>query len=273
MLIAQISDTHIKPDGRLAYERVDTALCLARAVEHVRRLAPAPEVVLLTGDLVDAGLEEEYVRLRGLLAPLPMPVYVIPGNHDAREPLRRVFGVDGYLPREGDGLQYVIETHPVRLIGLDTLVPGQGGGRLGPRRLDWLEARLAEAPARPTLVFMHHPPFRTGLEAMDAQWLEDGEALGAVIRRHAQVEGVLCGHVHRPIHARWCGTVVTTAPSSAHAVHLDLRQPGGFAWVMEPPACLLHLWRPGVGLVSHLSHVGDFAGPYPFHGSDGRLLD
>src|SRR3954468_24889543 len=102
MLIAQISDTHIKPEGRLAFQRLDTALCLARCVEHVCRLTPAPDVVLLTGDLTDAGLEEEYVRLRHLLTPLPMPVYVIPGNHDAREPLRRVFGVDGYLPREGD---------------------------------------------------------------------------------------------------------------------------------------------------------------------------
>jgi 3',5'-cyclic AMP phosphodiesterase CpdA len=273
MLIAQISDTHIKPEGRLAYRRVDTALFLARAVEHVRALAPAPDVVLVTGDLVDAGLEEEYVRLRRLLAPLPMPVYVIPGNHDARDPLRAVFGADGYLPRDGEHLQYVIEHYPLRLVGLDTLVPGQGGGRLGPERLAWLDARLGEAPARATLVFMHHPPFKTGLEAMDAQALEDGEALGAVIRRHPQVEGVTCGHVHRAIHARWSGTVVTTAPSSAHQVDLDLRQPGGLAWVLEPPACLLHLWREGTGLVTHTSHIGGFPGPYPFYEPDGRLID
>jgi 3',5'-cyclic AMP phosphodiesterase CpdA len=273
MLIAQISDTHIKPEGRLAYRRVDTALFLARAVEHVRALTPAPEVVLITGDLVDAGLEEEYLRLRALLAPLPVPVYVIPGNHDARDPLRRVFGVDGYLPREGPYLHYVVEQYAVRLVGLDTLVPGQGGGRLGPDRLAWLDARLGDAPARPTLVFMHHPPFRTGVEAMDAQALEDGEALAAVIRRHPQVEGVTCGHVHRAIHARWSGTVVTTAPSSAHQVHLDLRQPGALAWTLEPPACLLHLWREGTGLVTHTSHIGDFAGPYPFHEPDGRLID
>ncbi len=68
MLIAQISDLHIKPEGRLAYRRVDTALLLGRAVEHLCRLDPAPDVVLATGDLVDAGLEEEYRRLRGLLA-------------------------------------------------------------------------------------------------------------------------------------------------------------------------------------------------------------
>jgi 3',5'-cyclic AMP phosphodiesterase CpdA len=273
MLIAQISDTHIKPEGRLAYQRVDTALFLARCVEHVHALTPPPDVVLITGDLVDAGLEEEYLHLRRLLAPLPMPVYVIPGNHDARAPLHRVFGPDGYFPDDGESLQYVIEAHPVRLIGLDTLVPGQGGGRLGPERLAWLDARLSAARERPTLVFMHHPPFKTGIEGMDRQWLEDGEALGEVIRRHPQVEGVTCGHVHRPIHVRWCGTVVTTAPSSAHQVHLDLRQPGVFGWTMEPPACLLHLWRPDVGLVTHTSSIGAFAGPYPFYGPDGRLLE
>jgi 3',5'-cyclic AMP phosphodiesterase CpdA len=272
VLIAQISDTHIKPEGRLAFGRVDTARCLARAVEHVRRLTPVPDVVLLTGDLADAGLDEEYVHLRRLLAPLSMPAYVIPGNHDAREPLRRVFGADGYLPREG-ALDYVIDAHPVRLIALDTLVPGQAGGRLGPERLAWLDGRLAEAPARPTVVLMHHPPFATGLAAMDTMALEDGEALGAIIGRHAQVERVICGHVHRAIHARWCGTVVTTAPSSAHQVQLDLREHGDFAWTLEPPACLLHLWRPGMGLVTHTSPIGEFPGPYPFYGADGRVLE
>jgi 3',5'-cyclic-AMP phosphodiesterase len=273
MLIAQISDTHIKPEGRLAYRRVDTTMFLARCVEHIRRLVPAPDVVLVTGDLVDAGLEDEYRRLRRLLAPLPMPVYVIPGNHDAREPLRRVFGEDGYLPDSGEFLHYVIDLHAVRLVALDTLVPGQGGGHLGVARLAWLEARLAEAPARPTLVFMHHPPFSTGIAGMDEQALEDGEALGALVRRHPQIEGVVCGHVHRPIHARWAGTVVTTAPSTAHQVHLDLRQPGALGWVLEPPACLLHLWREGLGLVTHTSHVGDVAGPYPFYDPGGRLID
>jgi hypothetical protein len=66
---------------------------------------------------------------------------------------------------------------------------------------------------------------------------------------------------------------VTTAPSSAHQVHLDLRRPGALGWVLEPPACLLHLWQEGVGLVTHLSHVGDFPGPYPFHDAAGRLID
>ena len=109
MLIAQITDTHIKPDGALAYRRVDTAGFLARAVDHLLHLDPRPDVVLATGDLVDGGTAEEYQRLRWLLAPLPMPVYLIPGNHDDRENLRRVFDHHRYLPRDGSFIQYTVE--------------------------------------------------------------------------------------------------------------------------------------------------------------------
>ncbi|NJO33526.1 MAG: sigma 54-interacting transcriptional regulator [Rhodospirillales bacterium] len=122
MLIAQISDTHIRPKGVLAMGRVDTAGYLARAVAHIDALRPAPDVVLVTGDLVDAGMAEEYAHLRGLLAPLAMPVHLIPGNHDLRGPLRAAFADHRYL-QEGDFLQYVVEHGPLRLIALDTLNP------------------------------------------------------------------------------------------------------------------------------------------------------
>lgn len=271
MLIAQISDTHIKPEGRLAYRHVDTAAFLARCVEHLRALRPPPDVVLATGDLVDGGRPEEYRRLRELLAPLPMPVFLVPGNHDDRDALRAAFRDHGYLPAHGF-LHYVVEGYPARLIGLDTVVPGEGGGWMCEERLAWLAARLAEAPDRPTVLFMHHPPFWTGIGHMDRLGLRNAEALAAVVRNHPQVEGVLCGHLHRPIHVRWAGTVATTAPSPAHQVMLDLREDAPSAFTLEPPACLLHLWRPGVGLVSHLSYIGSFAGPYPFY-EDGRLID
>jgi 3',5'-cyclic AMP phosphodiesterase CpdA len=268
MLIAQISDMHIRPEGALAYGRVDTAPYLARAVEHLLRLEPQPDVVLATGDLVDAGSAEEYARLRALLAPLPMPVYLIPGNHDARDALARAFPDHGYLPRGGRFLQYVVEDHPVRLIGLDTLVPGQTGGLLCEERLGWLAARLAEAPDRPTVIFMHHPPFVTGIAHMDAYGLARASEFADVVRRHPQVERVVCGHLHRPIQARVGGTLASTAPSTAHQVVLDLEDGNPLMFTMEPPACHLHVWRPGAGLVSHTSYIGDFDGPYRF--SDGR---
>src|SRR6266550_4232694 len=133
MIVIHLSDPHIVAPGELLYGRVDTA---------------------------------EFQHLRTLLAPLAMPVFVIPGNHDAREPLRAAFAGDGYLPADGF-LQFAIEDYPVRLVALDTLTPGEGGGLLCSTRLAWLDHVLASAPARPVLLMMHHPPFLTGIERMD----------------------------------------------------------------------------------------------------------
>jgi 3',5'-cyclic AMP phosphodiesterase CpdA len=257
MLIAQITDTHISTPDSVNDRHFRTAEHLERAVAHLNRLAPRPDVVLATGDLVERGEAPEYARLRSILDSLTMPVYVVPGNHDSRENLTRAFADRGYLPRQGF-LHYTVEEWPVRLIGLDTHVPGAPGGRLCAERLAWLDARLAEAPGRPTLVFMHHPPFVTGLQAMDAMGLEGGPALAEVIGRHPQVERVVCGHVHRPMTRRFAGTVASTSPATAHQLALVLAPAQHLAVVMEPPACTLHLWLgPEAGLVSHLSVIGD----------------
>jgi len=262
MIIAQISDTHVRPPGQLAYGRVDTATLLARAVDRILAMSPRPDVVLATGDLVDAGQAEEYRHLRALLAPLPMPVYLIAGNHDERGALAREFGDHAYLPRDGRFLHYVLEEYPLRLIGLDTLIPGEVRGAMCEERCAWLAERLAEAPQRPTMLFMHHAPFVTGIEQMDHYGLDGIERMGAVVSRHAQVERIVCGHLHRPIQVRWCGTVVMTAPSTAHQVMLNLEPGAPLAFAMEPPAFLLHVWREGLGLVTHTSYVGDFDGPF-----------
>ena len=124
MIVIQLSDPHILAPGELLYRRFDTAEFLARAVAEINRLDPLPDVAVVTGDLVDHGEPPEYEHLRALLAPLTMPVFVIPGNHDAREPLRAAFIADGYLPADGF-LQYAIEDCPVWLIALDTLIPGE----------------------------------------------------------------------------------------------------------------------------------------------------
>jgi len=263
MLIAQITDTHIKPDGVLAYGRVDTAPYLARAVSHLLALRPRPDLVLATGDLVDGGRPDEYRRLHDLLAPLPMPIYLIPGNHDDRDALAAAFTDHAYLPRGGRFMQYVIEGYPVRLIALDTLVPGEVSGRLCAERLGWLAARLQEAPERPTVLFMHHPPFATGIARMDAHGLANASELADVVRQHRQVQRILCGHLHRPIQALVGGTLATTAPSTAHQVMLDLENEP-LAFTMEPPACQLHVWSADTGVVTHTSYIGDFDGPYLF---------
>ncbi|HEX2888979.1 phosphodiesterase [Vineibacter terrae] len=277
MIIAQITDLHVRPPGRFAYDRVNTNAMLKAAVDALMRLERRPDVVLASGDLTDCGLADEYVALRELLAPLSMPVYLVPGNHDRRENMRAVFQADGYLPADGEFLHYVIDDHPVRLIGLDTVVPGEGHGLMCLRRLNWLETQLARAPGEPTVIFMHHPPFLTGLADMDRINCRGGDSMADIVARFPNVERVLCGHHHRPIQARWAGTLASVSPSTAHQVALDLKPDNSpTMFNLEPPAYQLHVWSPYSGLVSHTAYVGDYGGPYPFvldpdypgHGAD-----
>ncbi len=271
MLILQITDTHIKVPGKLAYQRVDTAAMLRACVAEVARLVPRPDVVVLTGDLVDFGRPEEYAHLKELLAPLQIPSYVIPGNHDDREAMRQAFAADGYLPAQGF-LHYAIDRWPLRLIGLDTLIPKRGGGELCAERLAWLDATLTAKPAAPTLILMHHPPFATGIAHMDRAGLANAEGFTAIMAKHPQVQAILCGHLHRTIQAVVGGRRATTCPSPAHQVALDLTADGPSVFRMEPPGYMLHLWRDG-HLITHTAVLGAYAGPYPFFAPNGRLID
>lgn len=271
MLIAQITDFHIKARGKIAYRVIDTASCLRSAVEAVAALDPAPDIVVGTGDLTDFGRPEEYALLRELLAPLGKPIYLVPGNHDEREAMRQAFRPEGYLPETGF-LHYAVENYPVRLIGLDTVIPGESGGRLCEERLDWLDRSLAQAPERPTLIIMHHPPFATGIAHMDRIGLDGAERFAQILARHPQVERVLCGHLHRSIQAPiGRRAIASTAPSTAHQVALDLSPDGPSVFILEPPGYQLHLWKES-GFVSHTAVIGRYAGPYPFY-EDGAQID
>lgn len=271
MLIAQISDTHVKRPGKLAYRQVDTAAMLRACVEQVMAVRPRPDLVLITGDLVDRGDPVEYAYLRELLAPLSLPMLVIAGNHDDRDAMRVAFPDATYLPRSGY-LHYAVNRGPLRFIGLDTLIPGEGGGMLCDERLQWLEATLSEAQDCPTLVMMHHPPFDTGIAHMDEKGLVGRETYAALIDRHPQVVATLCGHLHRMIHAQVGGRPAMTVPSPAHQVVLALEPDAPSAFCMEPPGFMLHRWT-GNHLVSHQAFVGDYAGPYPFFDEQNRLID
>jgi 3',5'-cyclic AMP phosphodiesterase CpdA len=264
MLLAQISDLHVTETDRKLYDRIDTAGLLARAVSHLNALDPPADFVIITGDLVDQGSIAEYENLRAILARLRPPYALMPGNHDDRANLRRAFADHDYLKGVGEFLQYTVDDQPLRLLALDTVIPGESGGRLCGARLAWLAARLKEKPKRPTVIAMHHPPFASGLVGMDAIACENSDALGEIVARHPQVERIICGHVHRPMCLRWHGTVVSTAPATAHQVALDLRDGSPVSWIMEPPACHLHYWRPDSGLVTHLSYIGDYGPATPY---------
>ena len=272
MLIAQFSDTHIKPKGRLAYNKVDTASMLAKAVAHLQTLPQQPDLLVITGDLVDQGHPEEYSHLNEILAPIGIPLLLIPGNHDDRKVMLDAFP-NVLVKPDTDfwHFSYQKPNWPIRIIGLDTVNAGQSSGLLCQERLDWFASVLDKDQETPTLVMMHHPPFITGIGHMDDIGLEGREAFADIVRRHSNIELITCGHLHRNIRSLVGGRSVMTAPSTAHTVQFDIARNAAPMFKMEPAGYLLHWWN-GEHLVTHHVNSDAFDGPHPFFEDSGQLI-
>jgi Icc protein len=271
--IAQISDLHIKSSGALAYGRVDTAQALERCVAALNEFRPRPDLVVISGDLADTPTAEEYEHLKRLLEQLELPFVGVPGNHDSRELMRAAFS-QAYAFASGPLNQWV-EIGGLDLVLLDSSVPGKPHGDLDAATLQWLEATLVSSPDRPALLFLHHPPFKTGIWHMDRQNLLNAADLAPIVRRHPRVQLIATGHVHRATLAMFAGIPTTICPAPNHAVDLDLEHLREPSFMVEPPAFHLHNWFPGEGFGSVVTHqipIGDFDGPHPFFGPDGKLL-
>lgn len=255
MVVLQLSDPHIKLAGAADGGESPSSRALREAVAGIGALPSPPDAVIVTGDLADSGAEAEYDRIGELLRPLTMPVYVLPGNHDDRDRMLRRFGPQGASPLPGF-VQFVVDLGPTRLVGLDTVVPGSGGGRLDAVRLDWLDARLAEAPDRPTLLCLHHPPFATGLTVFDEIGLDGADRLAEIVARHRQVEVVAAGHVHATMIRRFAGSMAVTCASTAHQFVADPRQSTKLVAAVGPPAGLRHVWSAASGWVTQPIPLG-----------------
>lgn len=245
MLLAQISDLHLPAPAAAASAGIHRAAMLEQAVARLNALVPRPDVVVASGDLVDLGAADEYAHLHSLLAPLAMPLLLMPGNHDDRAALRAAFPDQPELHTGSPFMQHAVEqAGPLRLLLLDTLRPSSHAGELCAERLAWLSARLDEQRDRPTVIVMHHPPLVTGLAHVDKTALAGAHEFGEIVARHPQVERIACGHVHRTMAARWRGTTVSVCPSVVHQFALDLREAGGANTpVDEGPGFQLHRWH------------------------------
>ncbi len=261
MLIAQLTDLHVRQRGQTACRVVESNMMTERALRAVMNVRPDVDAVLITGDVTDNGRPDEYAELATMLRRMPKPVFVIPGNHDRRE------NMIAHLPgtRSSDGfVQYAIDEFPVRFVMLDTVAPGYGHGELCEARLAWLDRTLAAAPDKPTIVGMHHPPFVCGIGHMDQINLRQSREFAAIIARHPQVLRIICGHHHRPVVTHVAHAICSICPSVAHQTELDLRPDAPSQLVLEPPAYQLHLWTAEHGLVSHTAYVETWPGPFPF---------
>jgi 3',5'-cyclic AMP phosphodiesterase CpdA len=259
--VAHFSDLHVCAPGVEIEPGIDASATARAAVAHVLAMDPLPELVVLTGDLVNNGRPEQYAELRACLEPLVPRLRLLPGNHDDLAVLADTFPEVPGL--HGPNARFVSDVgagtpEAMRIVGLDSHRAGIDGGRLDAEQLEWLDHVLMEEQDTPTIVFLHHPVVPVGIAFMDAMRLDDADAdaLGDVIERHGQVQRVASGHLHRATTVSWRNTVATTVPSTVHAMDLQLTQRRPPGWRREPGQLAVHVVVAG-RIVSHLAPLAD----------------
>ncbi|MBV9843000.1 MAG: metallophosphoesterase [Sphingomonadaceae bacterium] len=258
MLIAQITDLHLGATNGDPRESNESRL--DRVLARLTSMRPRPDLLLLTGDLTENGSSSAYAALAERLAALDFPALLAVGNHDRRAAFRTHFP---HVPVDGDFIHYVHDAGPLRIVVLDSLEEGRHGGSFCDRRAAWLKRRLDEAPDRPTIIVLHHPPIESGIGWMTiaphAPWVT---RLDEVLAGRSNVVAMLSGHLHRPMVSSWGGTIIAACPSTAPPLALELApidpaHPDGRPLVTaDPPAYALHLWT-GTRLLTHFETLGE----------------
>ncbi|UBF23971.1 3',5'-cyclic-AMP phosphodiesterase [Kovacikia minuta CCNUW1] len=235
--VVQITDVHLFADSDQLLLGLPTTESFEVVLRQVATLDPAPDLIVLTGDLSQDGKPESYKLLRSLLKPLGIPVYWLPGNHDylpAMEPIldgsvissQKSFCVRGWC-----------------FLLLNSQVPGHVHGCLKQESLKWLDHQLTAMRDYPTLVGLHHPPFLVGSNWLDGSTLQNSSDLFSVLDRHPQVRLVVFGHIHQEYsHQRqgvqYLGTPSTCIQFEPHSSDFALDQE-------RPGFRLLHLYPDG----------------------------
>lgn len=262
--LLHLSDLHAVATGTRASGVLDTNDLLREAIDALSERLTAIgliDAVLVTGDISDDGSAESYGIAKAQLVRLGLPLLVIPGNHDRRAAFRDAFADTALMPDDGP-LDWIAEVAGTRIIGLDTLVEGQGGGLLRARTLDYLAEALDLSQGKPVVVALHHPPLRTGIRFMDAIGLDNAEALEGILRRHDGPLWVLSGHVHGVYHCMLGGHPVVTAPSTCSAFVFDQREEAPVGFMLGPLGFGILDTAPGGVWTACPLVMGD--GPYGF---------
>lgn len=218
--IVHISDTHLLAGNTPLGGRFDTERTLRATLAQVERLGIRPDAIVFSGDLTDLGEPGAYVRLREIVAPvaerLGAPVAWIAGNHDERPEMRR--DLLGLVPSQ-EPLDAVWDLGGLRLIGLDTTVPGWHHGELDDAQLGWLARELATPARLGTIIAMHHPPLPSHLPFFDILELREQGRLAKVLRG-TDVRAILGGHLHYSTHGTFAGIPVAVASATCYSMSL-----------------------------------------------------
>jgi Icc protein len=216
-VIAHISDTHFLGGKRPLYGKVDTDRTLIQALDQLERSGASPEAIVFTGDLADLAEPDAYERLKGIVEPaaarMGAEIIWVMGNHDERPPYSAaLFGAESDAPQDR-----VYEFGGLRIIALDSTVPGYHHGRILDSQLDWLRDVLAEPAPDGTLIALHHPPLPSPIELMAILELEEQHRLADVIRG-TDVRAILAGHLHYSTSGTFAGVPVSVAAATCYVI-------------------------------------------------------
>ncbi|MDF2046855.1 phosphodiesterase [Microbacterium sp. Kw_RZR3] len=241
-VILHLSDTHLLGGDRLLGERYDTAANLRRTLDAAEATGVRPDAVVFTGDLTDLGEPEAYRALRAAVEPwaerLGAPVVWVAGNHDERPALRAglLDGEPSLEPVTG-----VWDLDGLRIIALDSTVPGWHHGDLDAEQLEWLRGELATPAPLGTILALHHPPLPTHIPFFDILELRDQPRLAAAIAG-SDVRTILAGHLHYSTSGTFAGVPVSVAAASCYT--MDLARPADEVNGMDAGQSfhLVHVW-------------------------------
>ena len=256
---AQLTDTHVVTRDTDEVLYVDNNARVAEAVVALNQEATPMSAVLATGDLTQWGSPAEFELLAELLAPLTMPVLPIPGNHDDRERMRNCFPEHPWA--DAEHLSWTVVIDGVRIIGLDSTLPGEPGAAFDSNRERWLQEALAATHEGPTILAIHHPPFVTGIEWMDAAGFVGLDRFESVVRDSGAVDRIVCGHMHRQMSAVVGGVLAEVGPATAVHVALDLERGAPKRVIRDAPG--YRIFRvDGSNIVGHVRSIA--TGETPF---------
>ena len=246
-VIAHVSDTHLLAGAALQFGSVDTEAHLRRALGRLIEVEMPPQAIIVSGDLADRGEHAAYARVKELVEQtantLDAQVIWSIGNHDDRAAYSEVlFGTRSTEPQDR-----VHELDGLRVISLDTTVPGYHHGALEQRQLDWLAELLSRSAPHGTVLVMHHPPLPIALDrASQVIELDDQAALAGVIRG-SDIRAIVSGHMHYPTYGLFAGVPVFTG--SATCSTMELAGPDRSYGVRDAAQAIaiLHLFDRGAG--------------------------
>ena len=231
--LIQLSDLHLVPPGKLTSKVLDTNAILEETINEIlskKDYFGQIDGLVVTGDVSDDGSMESYLSAYAKLSKLNVPILVIPGNHDLRDPMRKVFHENVQFSKNSSQFDWVFEIDETLIIGLDTLVEGENFGFLEEKSLNFLSYQLSNNSGSDLVLLIHHPPIKTGIYFMDQIGLTNTSDLSECLKATDRPIKILCGHVHGVYHGLLGIHPVVSAPSICSAFEFNRQEfaPVGF---------------------------------------------